>query len=62
MDKKKWSKFVSNARTNSGMTLHEFGESIGTSWVTIWRWENEYVMPRKEAIEYWEREINKYDY
>lgn len=39
------------------MTLHEFGESIGTTWVTVWRWENGYCMPRPEALGFWEDKI-----
>jgi DNA-binding XRE family transcriptional regulator len=59
MNKKEWSSFVSKARAKADMTLHEFGQEIGTSWVSVWRWENEYNMPRTEALPHWIKEINK---
>lgn len=59
MDKKEFAEFVSKARIKSALTLHEFSKEIGTSWVTVWRWENEHNVPRPEAIEYWVRKINE---
>lgn len=59
MDKKEFSEFVKKKRQKKQMTLHEFGEAIETSWVTVWRWENEYCMPKDDALPYWIKQITK---
>ncbi len=53
MEKNEFSKIVICERKRSGMTLYDFADKIGTSWVTVWRWENQYCMPRPEAIDFW---------
>lgn len=53
MDINDFSKLVITKRSLSNMTLHEFGEKIGVSWVTVWRWENTYCMPKDDALGYW---------
>jgi DNA-binding transcriptional regulator YiaG len=54
-----FSEFVIKARKKSDMTLHEFAQEIGTSWITVWRWENEKNKPKPDAIEYWIKQIRK---
>lgn len=53
-----WSKYVSKARAKADMTLHEFGEAVGTSWVTIWRWEQGQCMPKEDAFAFWKEKVD----
>lgn len=59
MDKKEWSEFVSKARAKADMTQWEFADELKISWITVWRWENEFNMPKTDAIDYWKKEISK---
>ena len=59
MDKEEFSAFVRKARAKADMTQWEFGEAIGVSWITIYRWEQELSMPKPDAIDFWIREVKK---
>jgi transcriptional regulator with XRE-family HTH domain len=54
-----FSKFVFNKRKDTKLTFYEMAEKLGVSWVTVWRWENQYNMPKVDAINYWMDKINE---
>lgn len=57
MNQKEFSKLVKNRRNQLGLSQFDFGSEIGTSWITIWRWENEINMPKPDAIGFWIKRI-----
>ena len=56
MKQDEFSSFIRVKRKKSGLSQFDFGSEIGTSWITVWRWEHEKCMPKPDAIEFW---INK---
>ena len=42
-----FSKELKEQRKKLGKTLYQCGELLDVSWVTVWRWEHEHVIPKK---------------
>jgi transcriptional regulator with XRE-family HTH domain len=59
MKKDEFCSLVRVKRKRSGLSLIKYANLIGTSGVTIWRWEHEICMPLDDALKFWLKRINK---
>lgn len=53
MNKETFTNIVRTERKKTGLTQFEFAQSIGVTWITVWRWENNKNVPDKNIRDMW---------
>ena len=59
MTKQQFAKLIKDKRKSLSLTQSQFGELLGLSWITIWRWENEKEAPNDVIMKLWVSFIEK---